>query len=140
MNRPLQPISTLIMLPGRFAIARMDPTSPIPPWVWGGDFTSVSRSPSELSLVCAESVVPAEHEADRGWRAFVVAGPMDLSIVGVLASITQPLAAARVALFAVSTFETDYILVREDQAEKAMIALRDFGHEVVLSEPQSSDH
>ena len=123
--------SKLTLLPGRFAILKMDPAAPVPSSVWRGVFASVSKTPSELSIVCEEALVPQDEEADRGWCAFVVAGPMDLSTVGILASIAGPLAAAHVALFAVSTFETDYVLVREETADLAVDALRNDGHEVV---------
>lgn len=122
--------SKLTRLPGRFAIARLDPAAAIPGWAWSGALASVSRTRSELSIVCDESAVPANLAADRGWIAFAVAGPMDLSTVGVLASIAQPLAEAGIALFAISTFETDVILVREGTAGEAVIALRNAGHEV----------
>lgn len=130
--------SILTLLPGRFAIARIDPAAAIPSWVWNGPFTSVSRTPTELSIVCDEAVIPPDFVADRGWCAFVVLGPMDLSTVGVLASITWPLAEAQVALFAISTFETDYILVREDSAERAVDVLKAAGHEINAT--RSFDH
>ena len=122
--------SRLSMLPGRFAIARLEPGAKVPPWAWEGEFASVSRTASELSIVCGESAAPADIQVDRGWRALAVDGPMDLSSVGVLASIASPLAGAGIALFAVSTFETDIILVREGDAAKAAEALRIAGHEV----------
>ena len=122
--------STLSRLPGRFAIARLDPGADVPRWAWSGGFASVSRTSAELSIVCDERAVPAEVEADRGWSVFAVAGPIDLSKVGVLASIAQPLADAGIALFAISTFDTDVILVREGTAGEAVIALRNAGHEV----------
>lgn len=117
-------------LPGRFAIARLDPAAEVPSWAWSGDFASVSRSATELSIVTDQAAIPGEVAAERGWRALVVAGAMDLSIVGVLASITKPLADAGIALFAISTFETDYILIKEEWAAKAAEALRSAGLEV----------
>ena len=122
--------SRLSMLPGRFAIARLDPGAEVPPWAWSGAFASVSRTATELSIVCQEANIPEGVEANRGWRALVVAGPMELSIVGVLASIASPLAGAGIALFAVSTFETDMILGKEQEAAKAVEALRTAGHDV----------
>jgi uncharacterized protein len=122
--------SKLSLLPGRFAIARLDPGEAVPAWAWVGAFASVSRTSRELSIVCAEDGVPPEVVAERGWRAFEVSGPMDLSTVGVLASIAQPLAEAGIALFAISTFDTDYVLVSGETAGEAAIALRDAGHEV----------
>lgn len=122
--------SKLAMLPGRFAILRLDPGDDIPAWAWGGSFASVSRTGSELSIVREAEGIPEDVDADRGWRAMIVAGPMDLSIVGVLASIAGPLAGAGIPIFAVSTYETDIILVREEVAADAAEALRKAGHEV----------
>lgn len=122
--------SKLSLLSGRFAIARLDPGREIPGWAWVGEWSSVSRTSGELSIICDERDVPAEVAADRGWRAFAVAGPMELSTVGVLASIAQPLAEAGIAIFAISTFDTDYVLVREEATGGAVDALRKAGHEV----------
>ncbi len=122
--------SKLARLPGRFAIARLDARADIPGWAWAGAFASVSRTRTELSIVCDEDAVPTGMLADRGWRAFEVAGPMELSTVGVLASIAQPLAEAGIAIFAISTYDTDVILVREGTAGEAVVALRKAGHEV----------
>lgn len=122
--------SRLTWLPGRFAIGRLDPGAAVPPWAWAGGFVSFARTPSELSVVCDEAVIPKGMNFEAGWHALIVDGPMDLSTVDVLASITGPLANAGVALFAVSTFETDYLLVREGEAAIAATALREAGHEV----------
>ena len=120
----------LARLPGRFAIARLDPTAHVPEWAWSGAFTSVSRTRRELLILCEEAAVLRTIVADRGWTAFEVAGPMELSSIGVLAAIAQPLAAAGIALFAISTFDTDVILVKEETALEAVAALRSAGHEV----------
>lgn len=131
MSDAIHSYSSLTMLPGRFAITRIDPAAPVPEWAWSGQFVSISRTPTELSIVCDETAVPLDLESHRGWRAFVVAGPVDLSTVGVLASITQPIARAGIALFTVSTFETDYLLVHEDSAKFAAEVLRGSGHDVM---------
>ena len=82
--------------------------------------TSISFTADETSVVCASGLVPAGVTADPGWRALAVAGPMDLDLTGVLASLTQPLADAGLALFAVSTYDTDYLLVRASALETAI--------------------
>lgn len=117
-------------MPKRFAICRWDPDASIPHWARNQPFYSMTRTPNEFSIVCDVSGVPSEFPADRGWRALEVAGPMDLSTVGVLASLLTPLAQAGIAIFAISTFDTDYILVKESAAESAENALRMAGHEV----------
>ncbi len=119
-------------LPGLFAIARMDPGEPIPDWAFGGSFVSISRSKHELSVVTEQFAVPQDVKADRGWRAFMIAGPMELSTVGVLASITRPLADRGIPLFAISTYDTDYVLVRSTDAEAAEFALTNPRHAFIF--------
>ena len=119
---------TLLDLP--LAICRLDPAVALPAWATGGAFWSITKTPEELSIICGDAQVPEDVHAGRDWRAFEVAGPMDLGSTGVLASIAGPLAAAGISLFAVSTFDTDYILVRGERAVEAAAALRAAGHEV----------
>jgi uncharacterized protein len=113
----------------RYAICRLSPDAPFPDWAQGA-FVSLSRSRDELSVVCQQDYVPrgVQHEAD--WRVLQVAGPMDLAIVGVLASLTKPIAEAGINLFAVSTFDTDYLLVKATKYEAAKVALHKAGHQV----------
>ena len=119
----------LALLPERFAVCRLDPTSEMPRWAEGGAFVSVTRTPRELSVVCpAQNVPPGTACADEGWRCFQVAGPLDFSQVGVIASLVAPLAAARVSVFTIATYETDYLLVQETHLEDAIDALTDAGH------------
>jgi hypothetical protein len=121
---------TLVAVEGRFAVCRLDGGAPVPAWATAGPFSSVTRTPDQLSVVCPEQAVPAGVACERGWRCLRVAGTLDLSAVGVLASLAVPLAQAGVSVFAVSTFDTDYLLVKEAQAEAAVDALRGQGHEV----------
>jgi hypothetical protein len=111
----------------RLAIARLKPSASIPGWV-GGDFWSCTRTASELSIVCTERSVPHHIEADKGWVALEVLGPLALSEVGILAAIANPLGAAQVSIFVVSSYDTDYILVREQQLGDAIAALEAAGH------------
>jgi hypothetical protein len=102
------------MLPESLAICRLDPDAGLPDWLfWGADFISVSRTAEELSIVCSAGDVPAEVTAERDWRAFKVEGPLDFALTGILARLAVPLAEAGIGLFAVSTYDTDYLLVRE---------------------------
>jgi len=113
-----------------FAVARLDPQSPIPDWLPETGFVSMTRTREELSVVCGERSVPLEVTAERGFRMLVVEGPLDFSLTGVLASITGALADAGVSLFAISTYDTDYLLVRNDRVEDALAALDSAGWEV----------
>lgn len=120
----------LAVHPEYYAVVRLDPDEDVPAWAWVGAVSSVTRTESELSIVCVEAAVPTEASAERGWRMLEVAGPLAFTLTGVLSSLTVPLAAAEIPLFAISTFETDYLLVREPNLARAVAALGDAGHAV----------
>jgi len=120
----------LLTLDELYAVVRLDPDSDLPDWLRAGNFWSATRTDSELSLVCRETDVPAEASAERGWCALEVAGPLDFSLTGVVASLCSPLAEAEVPIFVLSTFETDYLLVRERDLRRSVEALMAAGHEV----------
>jgi hypothetical protein len=119
---------TLTTLPDTFAICRLDANAPVPAWTTTGSFFSITRTAEELSVVCLQSLVPDGIKCERDWRCFQLAGPIPFSTVGVLASLVQPLAQAGVSVFAVSTFDTDYLLVKEADLERSIEALRMCGH------------
>ncbi|OAI40482.1 amino acid-binding protein [Planctomycetaceae bacterium SCGC AG-212-D15] len=123
---------TLCVLDGIFSICRLDPNAPLPSWA-SGSFLSITRSPDELSIVCPAAVVPDGVGCERGWRCLKVQGPFDFSVVGVVASIIGPLAEAGVSVFVVSTFDTDYLLVKQERLERAVEVLRKAGHTVAVS-------
>ena len=87
-------------------------------------FVSITRTRDELSIVCNERNVPSGVKVDRGWRVLKVEGPLDLSLTGILASIAVPLAEAKINLFAISTFDTDYVLVKAEKLDRAIEVLR----------------
>jgi hypothetical protein len=118
------------VLDGEFAVARLEPSAPIPPWAGQGSVWSVTRTPEELSVVCAAGAVPSEVPSEHGWRCLRVAGRLDFSLTGILAAITGPLAAAKLSVFAMSTYDTDYLLVRGASLVSAVECLRQAGHEV----------
>ncbi len=116
---------TLEWLPGRYAVCRLDAQAATPGWALGrGGFVSITHSERELSIVAAEALVPAEVNAERGWAAMRVAGRLDFAVVGVLAKLTGALAEAGISCFAISTYDTDYLLVKEQDADRATEALR----------------
>lgn len=121
----------LELLPGRFSVARLPSDAPAPTWGAGDGFHSITRTAQELSIVCSESTVPKEVRSEAGFRALQVAGPLDFQLVGILLSLAQPLAEAGVSIFTLSTFDTDYIFVREEHLERARAALAAAGHDVV---------
>jgi hypothetical protein len=113
-----------------YAIVRLDPDAELPDWLRGGHFWSATRSESELSIVCCEEDVPTDASAERGWCALELAGPLDFSLTGVVAALVTPLAEAEVPIFVISTFETDYLFVRERDLERSVEALAEAGHSV----------
>ena len=120
----------LLSLNFRLAVCKLGPNERIPHWALEGDFFSVTRTRDELSIVCSESAVPEGVRAERDWSALRVVGSMEFTVVGVLASLTAPVAAAKIGVFAISTFDTDYLLVKEKDLHQAVLALRSSGHVV----------
>jgi len=114
---------TLSLLPNLYAISRLPAEADLPHWAEKGDFVSITRTPDELSIVCLQENVPPTVKSERNWRCLKVAGPLDFALTGVLASLASALAAAGVSLFALSTFDTDYLLVKEDKLEQAIEAM-----------------
>jgi hypothetical protein len=113
----------LAVLPDRLAICRLPKDAPIPQWAVAGDFFAIVRAGEELSIVCPDGHPPAETEADSGWRALKVQGPVSLSEIGVVAALTAPLAEAGIPVFLISTYDTDYLLVKEAKLSRAVRVL-----------------
>lgn len=109
------------------SIVRLPPDAATPSWASGGSWCSVTRTEQELSVVCESARVPAEIGHNGPWRALRVAGPLDFGMTGVLERIARPLAEARISIFAVSTFDTDYVLVGEADLENAVLKLGEAG-------------
>jgi GNAT superfamily N-acetyltransferase len=125
---------TLVALEGTYAVCRLAADAPLPAWIADGPFFSITYTPDELSVICQEEAVPKGMRCEKGWRCLRVAGTLDFSVVGVLASLLDPLAAAGVAVFVVSTFGTDYLLVKQADVERVAEALWGAGHDVGRTE------
>jgi hypothetical protein len=121
---------TLTLLENTLAVCKLGSGAPDPPWASAGDFSSITRTADELSVVCRQDAVPEGIICERGWRCFRVAGTMPFTVVGVLASLTAPLAEAGISVFAISTFDTDYLLMKADDLERAIDILRRRGHTI----------
>jgi hypothetical protein len=119
---------TLLVVDGTFAVCRLTGGSPIPPWAIGERLFSLTRTADDLSIICDQDAVPEGIRCERGWRCLRVAGTMPFAVVGVLASLSAPLADAGISVFAISTFDTDYLLVKETDFEKSIGALQRAGH------------
>jgi hypothetical protein len=110
------------------AVCRLPADAPLPPEMDRLPFFACTRTPDELSIIVPEDRVPPDWQCEPGWRALKVAGPLDFSLVGVLHSLTAPLARAGISLFALSTYDTDYILVRRHDLSRALAVLSAAGH------------
>lgn len=111
-----------------FAICRLPSQESIPPWASIGAFVSVSRTTDELSIFCPAQNVPQGVKYEANWRLFQLRGPFPFTAVGILASVLSPLAEAKVSILAFSTFDTDYIAVKQAQLSDAIQALETAGH------------
>ena len=123
---------TLKVLNSSFGICRLAAAAKIPNWFNKEEinFYSITRSKEELSIVCPEKIIPKTIQAELGWRALKVKGPLDFNLTGILSSIAKPLADNSISIFAVSTYNTDYILIRrEDFTEAVEILKNDFAVE-----------
>lgn len=128
--RPARRGLALAILPESFGICRLHPRTRLPRWVFrNSSFYSVTRTRDELSIVAREDLIPQRFECERDWRGIKVIGPLDFGLVGVVASLALPLARAGVSIFTVSSYDTDYLLVRAKNLDKAIAALEGAGHQ-----------
>jgi hypothetical protein len=122
---------SLKILPERMAICRFSPTAPLPDWIGETGFYSLTRTEAELTIVCPETRLAPGTAGETGWRCFKVQGVLDFSEIGIIFSLTRPLAENGVSVFVISTFDTDYFMVKEKDLTKAIDALTAEGHQVV---------
>jgi len=123
-----RPQLTLTIVDEPLAICRRERDAEIPQWACQGDFYSITRTPHELSIVCPESNVPPDVESEPGWRALSSEGPLGFTLTGLVESLAEPLAVAGISIFVISTYYTDYLMVRENELEIAILALKNSGH------------
>ena len=121
--------------PERLAIVRLASDAPLPKWI-GGRFENVARTPGELSIVCAQTCVPRDLKQERDKVALGIEGVIPMTTVGLLAGLCTALAAARVPVFVISTYDTDWLLVSADKLADATRALEGAGHRVIGSLPK----
>jgi hypothetical protein len=125
---------TLKILPNRLAVCRLNADAPIPDWVDESDFSSITRTEAELTIVCDEVLVDSGTTRETGWRCIKVEGPLDFSEIGIVFSLIQPLAESGVSVFLISTFDTDYLMVKEKDLAKANDVLTAAGHRVTAED------
>ena len=118
------------LLPGPYAIVRLAPNAPVLDWALKGDFTSVTRTLDELSIVCATENLPADVQSPHRWICLKLEGPFPFSQTGVLLSFIEPLSTKGIPIFAISTYDTDYVLIQEEFAGASLNALQEAGQEL----------
>ncbi|HXT25561.1 MAG TPA: ACT domain-containing protein [Candidatus Eisenbacteria bacterium] len=121
---------TITVHPESYAICRLNPDAAVPAWAGGAALLSVTRTPLELSIVCEDTMVPESAHSERNRRLLQIEGTLAFALTGVLASVAEPLARAEISIFAVSTYDTDYLLVSEKDLPQAMQVLEAAGHTV----------
>lgn len=116
------------VLKGSYTVHRLNPGNAIPDGIYQGPFYSISKSDEELSIVCLSSIPIKAEYSDTGWSCLKVIGPLDFSLTGILADISGILAKAEISLFAISTYDTDYILVKTDNLKNVKMLLQKAGN------------
>jgi hypothetical protein len=117
-------------LPGPYTIVRLAPGAPAPDWATKGEFTSITRTTDEFSIVCPSENLPPDVGSSHRWICLKLEGPFPFSLTGVLLSFIEPLSSKGIPIFAISTYDTDYVLIQEEWAGAAISALQAAGHEL----------
>jgi hypothetical protein len=136
-QHPGRPQLKFRWLPGAYAIVRMDPEATVPEWATRGVFSSVTRTADELSIVCPADNLPANLSSECHWICFKLEGPFPFSQTGVLLSFIEPLSNNGVPIFAISTYDTDYVLVQEQFMGGAQQALGTASHALISDDDES---
>ena len=118
--------------PWKLAVCKLE-TSAIPLWAESSEFLSYVKTPEEISLVCETHMVPKEVKAETGWDCMKVHGVLDFSLIGIIAPITAILAAEKISVFVISTYDTDYLLIKESNTPQATEALKKNGYQFVAA-------
>lgn len=125
-------ILTMRLLDEKYGVCRLDKNELIPQWAQKSDFFSITKTSDELSIVCPQDNIPNDIKCERDWRILKVEGPLDFSLVGILASISAVLAKEGISIFAISTYDTDYILVKNNDVDKAIKSLTNERYEITF--------
>lgn len=121
----------LVILKDTLAVCRLAPNENIPPWAMRSSFFCITKTDEELSVVCPASAVEGDCDVETDWKAFKVKGMLDFGLTGILASIATPLADSNISLFAISTYNTDYVLVKEAKLQQAIDVLSQSGFTIL---------
>ena len=118
----------LSLLKDKYGICTLPNTAPIPDWALTQSLASITRTEKELTIVCRLEILPSQYQSDLNWRCFKIDGSFDLNQIGVIASISSPLADAGISIYVISTYDTDYFLIQEQDLEQTISVLSNSGH------------
>lgn len=124
-------ILTMKLLEESFAVCRLSKGGEIPEWAINSDFYSITRTTDELSIVCSQDNIPEGIKCEKDWRILKVEGPLEFSLIGILSSISTILAQNKISIFAISTYDTDYIFVKEKDTKNAVNVLSNENYEII---------
>lgn len=124
-------ILTMRLLKDKYGVCRLDKNESIPTWAQNGEFFSITKTADELSIVCDEENIPDNKKCEKDWKVLKIEGPLDFSLIGILSSISSILASRGISIFAVSTYDTDYILIKNKDIDKAVESLIEERYEVL---------
>ncbi len=119
------------LLQGIYAVCQIKETEKVPSWVEEKEFFSITKTDDEISVVMLQDKISNDIKAEKDWRILKVEGTLDFSLIGILAKISDILAKNQISIFVISTFNTDYILVKEEKIDKAMTVLSKEGYEII---------
>ena len=122
---------TMELMKGLYGVCRLNSDEVLPEWALQGSFYSITKTSDELSVVCPQDNIPKNIICEKDWRILRIIGPLDFSLIGILSSISTILAKKGISIFAVSTYDTDYILVKNKDINSAIVALVDEGYEII---------
>ncbi|WP_298839585.1 ACT domain-containing protein [Clostridium sp.] len=127
----LEKILTMKVLAEKFGVCRLNKNALIPEWVGASNFYSVTKTSDELSIVCSQASIPSDIKCEKDWRILKIEGPLEFSLIGILSSISTILAKEGISIFAISTYDTDYILVKEKDIDNAINTLSNERYEII---------
>ncbi|GKU25270.1 ACT domain-containing protein [Clostridium folliculivorans] len=127
----IEKILTMILLKDTYGVCRLDKNELIPAWAQKGEFFSITKTTDELSIVCHEGNIPDNINCEKDWKILKIEGQLDFSLIGILSSISSILANKGISIFAVSTYDTDYILIKNKDIENAVKSLIEERYEII---------
>lgn len=128
----LEKTLTMKLLKEKYGVCRLDKDELIPEWSKSSEFVSITKTADELSIVCSQDNIPEDKKCERDWRILKIQGTLDFSLIGILASISTVLAQKGISIFAISTYDTDYILVKNSDIDNAIEALVKERYEIIV--------